>query len=126
MVSIPACHAGDLGFSSFEVLKVLQGSEQLQHSITQLHIDDVRYTMSAADVYCLADMRALVELSVDCAALPQNSTEALAAASQALNKRLQSFTLSMHDSQNPPALDVFPGQMTTAKDAALDIPLRIY
>jgi hypothetical protein len=72
--------------------------------------------MSAADMYCLADMKALAELSVECATLPETSTEALAAASQALNKSLRSLTLYITKRLQPEALQAFPGLMTTLKE----------
>jgi hypothetical protein len=108
------------GPSSFEVLKVLQGSAQLQQRVTQLTLRDQDYAMTAADMYCLADMKAMAELELHCRALPEDSSgEALAMASAALNKTLQTLRLSytMHPSSATTA--AFPGQLTLLKKLEL-------
>jgi hypothetical protein len=111
------------GPSSFEVLKVLQASEQLQQRMTHLALSDHRHVMTAADMYCLADMKALAELELDVGSLPEHSSEALAMASAALSTTLQTLRLAFKAPPAPATTAAFPGH---CKSLSKGKPLKLF
>jgi hypothetical protein len=110
------------GPSSFEVLKVLQGSEQLRKQIKQLRMEDLKYAMNAADMYCLRGLKGLAQLGLSCSKLPADCKEALAVACEGLSKSLTNLELHTRQPVHPGTSAVFPGQVSTLKKLRLWCP----